>query len=134
MNKCTNCGSDLSIVRIAACCNHPMRQPLSEVDFPFDPIPELQAEIERLREEVDRLKLAKLYDEKAKDRALLLERHVIADTAYNEAIEVAAALSGIKSHSGGMVRSMAFFVDHGAFEAYRTTVNEFAAAIRALKK
>lgn len=52
MEKCTNCGSDLSVQRISACCNHPMRPNLGEVDFPVDPIPALNARIEQLEAEL----------------------------------------------------------------------------------
>jgi len=55
-NRCTNCGADLNVVRIVACCNHPGRVIDFPMDFPDDPrdatIARLTAENEALRAQI----------------------------------------------------------------------------------
>ena len=52
-------------------------------------------EITRLRAENERLKRDKLYDEKRKDRALLVEKHTIRDDALEEAAQALDAWNDI---------------------------------------
>lgn len=65
LNRCTNCGADLSVLRVSACCNHPGRVVDFPMEFPPDPIEPLNAALTALqaknRKLVEALKAAEEY-------------------------------------------------------------------------
>lgn len=50
LDRCTNCGADLSVLRVSACCNHPRRVVDFPMEFPSDPIEPLKARITALED------------------------------------------------------------------------------------